>query len=278
MVRQHRHGIYTFLFKFCALFRCHVAITLCVLGTNRLPTLLGTTTCSSPPPLLPLPCSLCSLEYLELFYFSQGLRVEATIKYICPYDTAALVVHCCRCRCFSGFCFRFRFRSPPFIIHLCSTYPIYCPDCFAETPRPNHPRRATVSESYRRLRRQMSNNRKPGGNADEHTPLINGETAASAHAAHPAAGNHITHHSDNSVYSFFFDNKHTPGNDSESIVVRSAAYTWHVTKVTLLSSKSNPSSKHTHTHTHKHTHTHTHGDQPCSFCFGQSRLSSRHLH
>ncbi|KAG6014557.1 hypothetical protein E4U54_005113 [Claviceps lovelessii] len=92
-----------------------------------------------------------------------------------------------------------------------------------------------VSESYRRLRRQMSNNRKPGGNADEHTPLINGETAASAHAAHPAAGNHITHHSDNSVYSFFFDNKHTPGNDSESIVVRSAAYTWHVTKVTLLS-------------------------------------------
>lgn len=86
-----------------------------------------------------------------------------------------------------------------------------------------------VSESYRHLRRQMANNNSRG-NANEQTPLINGESASSSHA-----GNHITQHSNNSVYSFFFDHKHTPGNDSDSIVVRSAAYTWHVTKVTLLS-------------------------------------------
>ncbi|KAG5951890.1 hypothetical protein E4U53_002046, partial [Claviceps sorghi] len=74
--------------------------------------------------------------------------------------------------------------------------------------------------------------RKPGGNADEHTPLINGESASSAASSGPSAA---TRHADNSVYSFFFDSKHTPGNDSQSVVVRSAAYTWHVTKVTLLS-------------------------------------------
>ncbi|KAG6027087.1 hypothetical protein E4U41_001053 [Claviceps citrina] len=88
-----------------------------------------------------------------------------------------------------------------------------------------------VSDSYRHLRRQMSKvNNRSSGTPDERTSLINGESAAHA------GNNHIAHrHPDNSVYSFFFDHKHTPGNDSESIVVRSAAYTWHVTKVTLLS-------------------------------------------
>ncbi|KAK2595426.1 Vacuolar calcium ion transporter [Conoideocrella luteorostrata] len=75
----------------------------------------------------------------------------------------------------------------------------------------------------------MTNN-KSRGNADEQTPLINGESGSSAHT-----GNHIQRQPRNGVFVFFFDNKHTPGNDSSSIAIRSAAYTWHVTKVTLLS-------------------------------------------
>ncbi|OAQ73905.1 vacuolar calcium ion transporter [Pochonia chlamydosporia 170] len=76
----------------------------------------------------------------------------------------------------------------------------------------------------------MTNN-KSRQSADEHTPLINGESAGSAQA-----GNHILRPQRSGVITFFFDDTHTPGNDSNSIVVRSAAYTWHVTKVTLLSS------------------------------------------
>jgi Ca2+:H+ antiporter len=77
-------------------------------------------------------------------------------------------------------------------------------------------------------------NPKSGRSADEHTPLINGESASSAQASN---GNHIQHSPRSGVMTFFFDHKHTPGNDSNSTLVRSAAYTWHVTKVTLLSSE-----------------------------------------
>ncbi|EFZ02589.1 Calcium/proton exchanger [Metarhizium robertsii ARSEF 23] len=66
--------------------------------------------------------------------------------------------------------------------------------------------------------------------ANEQTPLINGESASSAQA-----GNHTQHRHKTGVRTFLFDREHTPGNDSESIAVRSAAYTWHITKVTLLS-------------------------------------------
>ncbi|EFY91205.1 Vacuolar membrane antiporter with Ca2+/H+ and K+/H+ exchange activity, variant 2 [Metarhizium acridum] len=67
-------------------------------------------------------------------------------------------------------------------------------------------------------------------NADEHTPLINGESASSAQA-----GNHTQHQPKTGLRTFLLDTQYTPGNDSESIAVRGAAYTWHVTKVTLLS-------------------------------------------
>ncbi|OAA51791.1 calcium/proton exchanger [Metarhizium rileyi] len=71
---------------------------------------------------------------------------------------------------------------------------------------------------------------RPGGNADEHTPLINGESASSAQA-----GNPLRPQPKSAAFAFFFDAGHTPGNDSDSIAVRSAAYTWHTTKVVLLS-------------------------------------------
>lgn len=78
----------------------------------------------------------------------------------------------------------------------------------------------------------MSNN-KSNRNASERTPLINGEESSSAQGA-----NHTQHESrSGGLYSFFLDHKHTPGIDSDSFFVRGSAYTWHVTKVTLLSSE-----------------------------------------
>lgn len=68
--------------------------------------------------------------------------------------------------------------------------------------------------------------------ANERTPLINGESASSNGNHH-----HLIHQDHSKAYQFFFDSKHTPGNDSENVVVRSLAYTWHITKVTMLSSK-----------------------------------------
>ncbi|KAG8406928.1 Vacuolar membrane antiporter [Metarhizium acridum] len=84
------------------------------------------------------------------------------------------------------------------------------------------------NQSSKKLYRQMSH--RSYRNADEHTPLINGESASSAQA-----GNHTQHQPKTGLRTFLLDTQYTPGNDSESIAVRGAAYTWHVTKVTLLS-------------------------------------------
>ncbi|EHK23912.1 Ca2+ transporter [Trichoderma virens Gv29-8] len=75
----------------------------------------------------------------------------------------------------------------------------------------------------------MSN--KPNNN--ERTPLLNGLNGESSNGNH----NHILDRGRerSAAFQFFFDSKHTPGNDSDNFVVRSLAYTWHVTKVTLLS-------------------------------------------
>ncbi|KAL7810156.1 Ca2+ transporter [Trichoderma gracile] len=71
--------------------------------------------------------------------------------------------------------------------------------------------------------------------AGERTPLINGEGASSngSHSHHHIIGGH--HSTRSAAYQFFFDANHTPGNGSDKFVIRSLAYTWHVTKVTLLS-------------------------------------------
>ncbi|KAL6874946.1 Ca2+ transporter [Trichoderma novae-zelandiae] len=69
--------------------------------------------------------------------------------------------------------------------------------------------------------------------ASERTPLINGESASSNGVQNHVVGGHRSERSP--AFQFFFDTKHTPGNDSDKFVVRSLAYTWHVTKVTLLS-------------------------------------------
>ncbi|EEY21930.1 vacuolar calcium ion transporter [Verticillium alfalfae VaMs.102] len=42
-------------------------------------------------------------------------------------------------------------------------------------------------------------------------------------------------HSRNKTVQFFFDTERTPGSDSDNVFVKYSAYTWHVTKVTLLS-------------------------------------------
>ncbi|KZZ91365.1 Ca2+ transporter [Moelleriella libera RCEF 2490] len=71
---------------------------------------------------------------------------------------------------------------------------------------------------------------KSGSHAGERTPLLNGEAASSDQDA-----NHVQHRSRSKLYTFFLDAGHTPGNDSDSVAVRSTAYTWHIIKVTLLS-------------------------------------------
>ncbi|PNY23333.1 Vacuolar calcium ion transporter [Tolypocladium capitatum] len=81
----------------------------------------------------------------------------------------------------------------------------------------------------RQLRRLMSN--KPQCGAGERTPLINGETTSSADHCHT-----VLPRQRSGALAFFLDTNHTPGRDSRSSVVRSLAYTWHVAKVTLLSS------------------------------------------
>ena len=73
--------------------------------------------------------------------------------------------------------------------------------------------------------------------ADETTPLINGEAAP----AHDSQSNgHIHLHRGSNTIRFLFNSKHTPGVESGNVVVRSLAYVWHITKVTLLSSMFKP--------------------------------------
>ncbi|KAH8729561.1 calcium/proton exchanger [Ilyonectria robusta] len=74
---------------------------------------------------------------------------------------------------------------------------------------------------------------------DETAPLLNGETSSGAYGhAHNANGNgnghlHVRHGT--GALMFFFDSKRTPGLNNENLVLRSLAYMWHVTKITLLS-------------------------------------------
>jgi len=58
-----------------------------------------------------------------------------------------------------------------------------------------------------------------GGGANEHTPLVNGGGAQRQ----------------NTLKEFFFDRKHTIGQDSDNKLVKISAEIWHITKVTLLS-------------------------------------------
>ncbi|KAH6894430.1 Sodium/calcium exchanger protein-domain-containing protein [Thelonectria olida] len=76
---------------------------------------------------------------------------------------------------------------------------------------------------------------------DESAPLLNGEASSRlqdslGHVHTNGNGNgHIhTRHGTGAIM-FLFDSKHTPGLDNENIFLRTLAYIWHVTKVTLLS-------------------------------------------
>jgi Ca2+:H+ antiporter len=69
----------------------------------------------------------------------------------------------------------------------------------------------------------------PDNSASERTPLINGTRSASS-SSNPH------HHNGSRTIHFLTNSRYTPGTDSDNVAVRAAAYTWHVTKVTLLSS------------------------------------------
>ncbi|KAJ4234268.1 Vacuolar calcium ion transporter [Fusarium solani] len=91
------------------------------------------------------------------------------------------------------------------------------------------------------IRRQMSS--RSSHAADENSPLIANGGASSAlqdtlgHVHGNGNGNgHISLSRGSSTMTFLFDSKHTPGLDNQNFALRHLAYSWHVTKVTLLSS------------------------------------------
>ena len=74
----------------------------------------------------------------------------------------------------------------------------------------------------------------PNRVADERTALFAEERLS-------GGNNHVVrHHERPLTYTFFLDYNYTPGHDSDRLVVRSLAHSWHVTKVTLYSSILNP--------------------------------------
>ncbi|KAJ6787913.1 hypothetical protein PWT90_01896 [Aphanocladium album] len=77
----------------------------------------------------------------------------------------------------------------------------------------------------------MDNIKPANRGATERTPLINGE---GSNASAVARGHHH-HRGGSNVLHFFTNSRYTPGTEHSNLVVRSAAYSWHVTKVTLLS-------------------------------------------
>ncbi|ATY59405.1 calcium ion transporter Vcx1, putative [Cordyceps militaris CM01] len=73
--------------------------------------------------------------------------------------------------------------------------------------------------------------------SSERTPLLNGEGGSNAGAgAATGRGRHHRPTGGSNLKHFLLNHRYTPGTEHDSIVVRSAAYTWHVAKVTLLSS------------------------------------------
>lgn len=75
--------------------------------------------------------------------------------------------------------------------------------------------------------------------ADENSPLIsNGGASSALHdtIGHGNGNGHISLSRGSSTMTFLFDSKHTPGLDNQNFALRHLAYSWHVTKVTLLSS------------------------------------------
>lgn len=75
----------------------------------------------------------------------------------------------------------------------------------------------------------MSN--KPFNHVDERTPLVNGGAGPSG-SDHNLAQQNGSH----PAYAFFLDSNHTPGLNHDRFAVRSIVYSWHITKVTILSS------------------------------------------
>jgi Ca2+:H+ antiporter len=87
------------------------------------------------------------------------------------------------------------------------------------------------------LRRStMPSGNKRNGATDEHAPLLNGDSDTPGPSTHSTGLSHLTDSSESSgTLVFLFNSKRTPGRDSDNLAIRSLAYTWHVTKVTILS-------------------------------------------
>jgi Ca2+:H+ antiporter len=90
--------------------------------------------------------------------------------------------------------------------------------------------------------------------ADETSPLINGGASSALHDTlgrrngNGSGNGHISLSRDSSTMTFLFDSKHTPGIHNQNIAIRSLAYSWHIAKVTLLSSTFAPLHIHAHIH------------------------------
>jgi Ca2+:H+ antiporter len=84
----------------------------------------------------------------------------------------------------------------------------------------------------------MPSGNKRNGATDEHAPLLNGDSDTPGPSTHSTGLSHLTDSSESSgTLVFLFNSKRTPGRDSDNLAIRSLAYTWHVTKVTILSSR-----------------------------------------
>lgn len=103
----------------------------------------------------------------------------------------------------------------------------------------------TANVSFREQVRRTwdSNTSKPVSDAgrddgaSESSPLLGNGSGGQPHLR-DADGDEprANGHSRNKTVQFFFDTERTPGSDSDNVFVKYSAYTWHVTKVTLLSS------------------------------------------
>ncbi|KAF3359711.1 Pectate lyase B [Verticillium dahliae VDG1] len=102
----------------------------------------------------------------------------------------------------------------------------------------------TANVSFREQVRRTwdSNTSKPVSDAgrddgaSESSPLLGNGSGGQPHLR-DADGDEprANGHSRNKTVQFFFDTERTPGSDSDNVFVKYSAYTWHVTKVTLLS-------------------------------------------
>lgn len=94
----------------------------------------------------------------------------------------------------------------------------------------------SANQHFRGQVRSWGTANKPNGrdgDVDENSPLLVNGNHSATHESHVVNGD-----SGNQTLKFLFNSTHTPGTDSPNVAVRYSSQVWHVTKVSLLSSKS----------------------------------------